>query len=234
MSGLSIHLLNVGRGDCILLRFPDKSWAVVDCGERSYPYEPHNQAAIFLKEEQPYDTPVRFILATHPDSDHDGGIMQLLQLINRDVRAVYYSGVERRRMMHCGTLEEDVEEYSFVKEAQRRLARREILEFKALQRGDRINFNDPPLPNVSIKVLWPIRKFVDLARGCHDLGRQHQLRNNVSVVLEIKYAGCSIILPGDIQGEYVNRDVFGSLQGSLLNVIKAPHHGGLHFPKNGS
>jgi hypothetical protein len=62
---LTIRLLNVGRGDCILLQFPDLSWGIVDCGRKNGRYEPHNQAVSFPANEQPKDTPIRFMLATH-------------------------------------------------------------------------------------------------------------------------------------------------------------------------
>jgi hypothetical protein len=205
------------------LQFPDQSWAIIDCGEKSGLYEPHNQAAIFLKNEKPTETPVRFILATHPDSDHDGGIRQLLQLLYRDVHAIYYSGVERQSMIHCGDSVED-REMSFVTIAAQRLKAGEIHEFKALQQDDEIKL-DPPIPGLSIKVLWPLGDWIDSIKHRIDFGRRPDFRNNCSVVLKIEYAGHVVILPGDIQGETVNGKVFSLLKGETISVIKAPHHG---------
>lgn len=222
---MRLRLLNVGRGDCILLQFPDMSWAVIDCGETASPYQPHNQVAGFLNNEKPTDTPVRFILATHPDCDHDGGIRQLFDLVARDIRAVYYSGVERRSCIHCGeTREEEVTE-SFVAEAKRRVESGEIREFRALKSGEELEFSDPPLAKVHVSVLWPTEEIVDVANSHYNLARQHILRNNVSVVLKIIYGESVIILPGDIQGQVVCGKVFGALGSGGVRVIKAPHHG---------
>ena len=224
MSVLKLRLLNVGHGDCILIQFPDESWAIIDCGEQIYPYAPHTQVDSFLANEQPEDAPIRFVLATHPDADHDGGILPLLQLIPREIHAVYYSGVERRRITHGGVSEED-DEYSFVKEAQRRVTNGEIRKFAAIKSQDVINLDDPPLQDVYIQVLWPTTDLVDRAKESPNLGQQHKLRNNVSVVLKIKYANCSIILRADIEDEVI-QNIFQGLKGDSLNVIKAPHHGG--------
>ena len=225
MPGLELRLLNVGRGDCLLIRFPDASWGVVDCGQRIAPYEPHNQAAVVLNTEGPASTPIRFILATHPHADHDGGIRQLLHLVTprRSVHAVYYSGVERKGMPDSSDYDTQDGPWSFVSEAVRRREAGEIRECRALYAGCSIEL-DPPLSGVEVAVLGPPDGAAEYANSCPDLTRQRELCNNLSVVLKISYADRAILLPGDVQGSVCRRILTESARDGV-RVIKGPHHG---------
>lgn len=92
---LSIRLLPIGLGDCILIRFPDSSWAMIDCGAGAAKRDAASMAAEMLEQEQPLDTPVRFVVATHPDTDHVGGIPAFLRFCKRRVEEVFHCGDER-------------------------------------------------------------------------------------------------------------------------------------------
>ena len=226
MRSLTVRLLPVGRGDCILVQFPDQSWAVVDCGQKERQYEPHNQVATVLSNEVPSNSPIRFILATHPDADHDGGIRQLMMLLGdrRPIHAVYYSGVERRGAPCASDRVKDDGCFSYVEEASKRVAGGEIRECRALEADDQIDF-DPPMPDVAVDVLHPYEGIVRRANSVPNLDAYPTLRNNVSVVLRIRFGGRTVLLPGDIQGK-VCEEVLGLPEASDPHVLKAPHHGG--------
>ena len=222
-----IQLLPVGRGDCLLLHFPDRSWAIIDCGQRRAGYEPYVRAATFLNNEKPTDSPVRFILATHPHADHDGGILQLMELLGRtrDVHAVYYSGVERCAAPASGSSISDDWDYSFVEEGRARVARGEMRECRALTRGETIKL-EPPIDDIRITVLWPEAKTVrDVNASSGSMPISGETANNLSVVLRLEFWGHVALLLGDVQGSVCASVVMQDFKGVVPGIIKAPHHG---------
>lgn len=81
--------------------------------------------------------------------------------------------------------------------------------WRTVQAGDRLRLGD-----LTIDVLHP--PLADWER--------HRIRNNDSVVLELRYGQVSILLPGDIDAE-AEHQLAGRLQPSPLRVLKAAHHG---------
>jgi competence protein ComEC len=53
---------------------------------------------------------------------------------------------------------------------------------------------------------------------------RRRVRNDDSIVFDVRIGDVSIILPGDI-GASVERDVFGEFSPAALTIVKAPHHG---------
>jgi competence protein ComEC len=81
--------------------------------------------------------------------------------------------------------------------------------WRSVQAGDRERFGD-----VGVRVLHPPPP---------DWERQ-RVRNEDSVVLEIRVGAVSLILPGDI-GREGEQAILGRLEPGRLYVLKAPHHG---------
>ena len=54
---------------------------------------------------------------------------------------------------------------------------------------------------------------------------RQEVRNDDSVVLELRYKDVSVVLPGDI-GEAVERSLGWSFETASFRVLKVPHHGG--------
>ena len=53
---------------------------------------------------------------------------------------------------------------------------------------------------------------------------RRRVRNDDSIVLDVRFGDVSIVLPGDI-GAAVERDVFAGFSHAALTIVKAPHHG---------
>jgi competence protein ComEC len=81
--------------------------------------------------------------------------------------------------------------------------------WRAVQRGDRLAIGD-----VTVIVHHPPPAQWERQR----------VRNDDSVVIEVRYGAISIVLPGDVEatGE---RDVAGVLEAAPVRVLEAPHHG---------
>lgn len=83
---LQISYINVGQGDSILLRDPDGFAVLIDGGEKTAGPTVVN----YLKTHGV--TTLNVMLATHPDSDHIGGLISVLQDSSITVQHVIYSG----------------------------------------------------------------------------------------------------------------------------------------------
>jgi len=71
---LSVHFIDVGQGDCSLIKTPNGA-ILIDAGERA------NAPAViqYLREQKV--TALKYIIATHPHSDHIGALPDILAAI---------------------------------------------------------------------------------------------------------------------------------------------------------
>jgi competence protein ComEC len=81
MSKLQVHYINVGQGDSILLDL-GQTELLIDGGDRSPGVVPYL--------EQYVDGPLEAMVATHPDADHIGGLIAVLNAFKVD--DIYLSG----------------------------------------------------------------------------------------------------------------------------------------------
>lgn len=96
-------------------------------------------------------------------------------------------------------------------EAVRLAAARQRAAWRTLQRGDRIDIG-----GVDVRLLHPPPE---------DWERQ-RIRNNDSLVMELRFGRVSVLLTGDIDRD-VEADLASSLDLAPLVVLKVPHHGSL-------
>lgn len=70
---LTVSFLDVGQGDAILITAPNKNQLLIDGG-------PDKKVLQKLTKEMPfYDRSIDLIIATHPDSDHIGGLPDVVE-----------------------------------------------------------------------------------------------------------------------------------------------------------
>jgi len=65
---LEVHYLDVGQGDCIIIKLPDGTCGMIDCGE----FDKENQTLISKWLSRVCGDTLEFLVLTHPDSDHVG------------------------------------------------------------------------------------------------------------------------------------------------------------------
>jgi len=58
----------------------------------------------------------------------------------------------------------------------------------------------------------------------HPEWERQRVRNNDSVVIELRYGGVSVVLTGDI-GREVEREIAASFEKAPIRIVKVPHHG---------
>lgn len=71
--GVSVAFLDVGQGDAIFIQAPNGNQVLVDAGPGSKILEELSKVMPF------YDRSLDLIIATHPDSDHIGGFLDVLK-----------------------------------------------------------------------------------------------------------------------------------------------------------
>lgn len=211
---LHLRLLPVGMGDCIILRFPDNTWAVVDCAAASCADRDAAQmAASLIASEGTDGVPVRFVVGTHPDNDHVGGLPAFLRLCPQRIQAFYYAGVECR--LDKGARKERID---YVRQARLLTATGKVGIVAPVAAGDTLVL-DPPIPGLVINVLNP-----DAATVHKKYVKTAAEKNNASVVLQISFFGRTILLTGDIeQTAWVS--VTSRADFLAPQVLKVPHHG---------
>lgn len=69
---LTVHFIDVGQGDCQLIKSGSKS-VLIDCGEKEY----YSDVIQYLKAQE--ITRLDYVIVTHPHSDHAGGMSYILE-----------------------------------------------------------------------------------------------------------------------------------------------------------
>lgn len=116
---LSVYFLDVGQGDAILIESPSKGRVLIDGGR-------NRQVLSLLGGILPFgDKKIDVVIATHPDSDHIGGLPEIINRFDVDV------------FLEPGVAEEE----NINTELHARLKAREVAALQA-KRGMMVNFGD--------------------------------------------------------------------------------------------
>ena len=189
---LHVVFFDVGQGDAIFIETPGGRQMVVDGGA-----DPLLMTRLLGERMRFTDRHLDIVAATHPNSDHIGGLVQVLE--RYDVGAV----LERR-----------IEYESATYQAWERAVREEeadgatVIEARA---GQVIALDR----DVFVEVLGPPSELLRGAASDAD---------NASLVLRLVYGEVSMLLTGDIFAEEERALV---ARGAVVDsdVLKVPHHG---------
>lgn len=80
---MEVHFINVGQGDSTYIELGDGTDILIDGGESKY----GNTVVNYLKNLEK-DIDLEYVIATHPDSDHVGGLQEVFKQL--DVKNFYY------------------------------------------------------------------------------------------------------------------------------------------------
>lgn len=82
---LRVNFLDVGQGDCIFIKTPDKQKIIIDGGPD------YNLAAEKIAKEIPFwDREIDLMILTHPEKDHFAGLFKILKLYK--VKNIVWTG----------------------------------------------------------------------------------------------------------------------------------------------
>ena len=125
---LSIHTIDVGQGDSILIQTPSSKNILIDGGDDNS----HNIVSSYLKKQNVKR--IDYIIATHFDSDHIGGLDNIIDKFN--VSNIYAPNYESDTVSYQNLISSCVNKN---------------LNLQYLKEGDFINIED----NINLTVLAP-------------------------------------------------------------------------------
>lgn len=187
---LTVTFLDVGQGDATLIKTPSGVQVLIDGGRARSVNRPLSQELPF------YDRSLDMVIATHADSDHIGGLIEVLQDYQVSRIAVPIQPSETPA-------------YTAFRQAVKNEATRDGAQVDELARGDIIDLGG----GAYLLTLFPLR------------GHASSDSNESSLILKLIYGDTSVILTGDspqviekylaaLDGELLDAD-----------ILKVGHHG---------
>lgn len=201
-TALEVHFVDVGQGDAILVRFPNEQTMLIDSGtNKSIDYLKNYINNVFFKkkEEKKFD----YILLTHGDADHSGGMLEILNTYPVDL---FYRPATTASQQGSKTYSDILKKLDELRD----LGKTSVV---TSTKGITINCGDVPM----IEFLSPSESYYS------DL-------NNYSPILMITYGGEKIMLTGDAEEEIEAKVVEDYTLADKLtyldvDVLKVGHHG---------
>lgn len=74
---LEVHHIDVGQGESIYIELPDGSDVLIDAGKSNY-----GSTVVNYLKGQEKDIDIEYLIATHPDADHIGGMQEVFKQLN--------------------------------------------------------------------------------------------------------------------------------------------------------
>jgi hypothetical protein len=249
MGVLSIHVINAGVGESIIVGLPNDKWGVIDCYASNLADPSSNQTLRFLRKQNV--SSLEFLCLTHPHYDHFRGLKQLLERFN--VRYFWrfgaFSSIDLKRTFlryiqisarGSGEVDliEDADELEWsLAEPIRRLKASKIEKIIFLADVKHL-YPFPPgsEPDIEIKSIAPssnsIVRYQDELYKCFDDQKMlvnrlpFQRHNDVSAAISIRYRKARVILCGDVEVKSW-KDIEDDLDPNELAAVgvKVSHHG---------
>lgn len=219
---VEINFIDVGQGDCIIIRFPDGKNMIIDAGSGSYSdkkFKENLKPAIDSMGIRSFD----YLMATHSDKDHVGYLDEVLAYyeVNEIFRPAFRSVNER--------VTPENEEFSIVDTG----VYDDFIQAAINEPGSKIHYN---IGNFTITGEGYSIEVYGADESAYKGATDAYGANSVSPFCLLKYSSRSIMFTGDAEG-YVRKDnggwtgnnaekrIFGSNVSIDCDVLKVGHHG---------
>lgn len=214
---LHLYFCDVGQGDAIYIRFPNKQDMLIDGGYTK------QKVIDCLSENMPfYDREIDLVILTHPEADHLNGLISVIERYKVKYFVSSPAGNKSQGYQELLSLIKDKE-----------------IKVKNLYSGDSINFD-----SVFLKVVWPEKDWVLSSLNCYQAENCSQLAstnnsvlgiytentnlNDFSLITFLTYDNFDVFLTADMD-QRIERQMLdlGTIKtkDNILEILKVPHHG---------
>ena len=210
LADLTVYFLDVGQGDCAIIEC-DGDAMIIDGGLPGQ----SNKVYSFIRNDLHYSQ-FLYVVATHPDNDHIGGLPSVFNAVKDDQKKVkyLYSPVKESDASRFGDLKNKAEENHL---------------------KIRVPYDEEELDLGSAKVTFYncSREKKNLAHVTTDWIKsifqrddpeEDEGNNNMSLVVKIQYGETVFLFAGDIETE-AEADLKSLGEKLQADVIKIAHHG---------
>lgn len=198
------HVINVGQGDCFLIKFPDDKIALIDCGDEDAYSTVKGYVNKLMSSENL--SKIDYFILTHQDSDHIGCAYKILNDFDVDIvyRPKVYSSFEQENgLVQYAYSIYDGNLYNNFTIA---LIDNNI-DYVFNERGLEINGGDYYLQFLSPK------------------NNTYSASNDYSAVIMLKILGKKFLLTGDATNKIENELIEEYGNNLKADVLKVAHHG---------
>lgn len=195
-SSLEINFLDIGQGDATFITFSDGEQMLVDCAIDARILEALGRSMPF------YDRTIDYLVVTHPDQDHYGGCIDVMD--RYDIGMIVYTGFEK---------EETLFYHAF-------------MDAIAADDAEYYQLTEPEIWQIgstTISFLYPVTNLSEdpnIPESEKETGA-----NNSSIVMYIDHGDTEILMTGDAEEEaeeFLLREYGTDLD---IDILKAGHHG---------
>ncbi len=198
-----VHFIDVGQGDSILIKFPNNQTMLIDAGDEEEGEVVTSYVKNFLNKEglEKLD----YLVLTHPDADHIGGAINVLENIEIDTiyRPKVYTSEEAENFLNDNIMISTTQTYDRVISLAAEKGCNEIFSSKGIE----LNLGD-----CIVEFLSPESDY-------------YTSTNNISAVIMLTYQTKKFLFTGDVDATIENTLI--SQYGNYLkaDVLKVSHHG---------
>ena len=220
---LDVHFIDVLQGDAVFIELPDGKTMLIDAGRHDTTSTATTYLIDYLTAENVDDNGLDYLVLTHSDADHVGGMDNILQAFS--VRNVFMPelGSDRTAPYDNGTVKTATfEEFLFAVSAEPDVN----VVFTTEENEDELNIVGS---NYSVTFYCAPAAYYEGVNG----NSSSEIINNMSSVVILEYAGRKVLLTGDLHSESEDSDFAWSEShlidriGTALDVdvYKLGHHG---------
>ncbi len=187
---LKVYFLDVGQGDAILINYLNNNQILIDGGG-----DGKQLLSQLEKIVSPFDNVLEVVVATHPDKDHIGGLVEALKKYQV---GLFLENSQKSNSQVYQQLEEIVRDKNIKRES--------IFEGSKIKMGEL----------VFLEAFGPDFNYQE-----EEENKEH---NDDSVVLRMDFGSNSFLFTGDI-GIQKEKDFFFDQENIDVNFLKVAHHG---------
>ncbi len=184
---LHIYFLDIGQGDSILVRSPDRKYILIDGGpDDTVLSELNDTLPVFVKK-------IDLVILTHPDSDHITGLVEVLKYYN--VEKVAFNPVDKSTNIYSefvGTIEDkNIENIELRDDDDFKFGCCIDVDVLWPEKGDDLN-KIQPVNNISIAIKLTYGDFEAILAGDLESASEAQITNHNDIdadLLKVNHHG---------------------------------------------